>query len=157
MVKIVKQQAEIEYQARNAIMQSHKDDSKENTMLKLQVAALKEMIEFKETNIQMLQSTVDAKELEIKELKESKMTMTLMTQQANADNDKIERQDCLIRLQTIQDEIKKLSAEYQQIEEQKKIQDLSMMRLRVLTRENVLSGPREIGVQVDEVCGYDLV
>jgi SMC interacting uncharacterized protein involved in chromosome segregation len=151
MVKIVKQQADIETQTRNAIMQGHKHDNKENTMLKLQVAGLKEMIEFKDTNIKMLQSNVEGKDQEIKELRESKITLTLMAQNSNIDNGQIERSDCLRRLQSIQSQIEKLTAEYYQIEEEKKIQDLSMMRLRVLTRENVLSGPREIGVQVDEV------
>lgn len=150
-VKLFRQLEEMEAKARDAIMQGHKEDNKENTLLKLQIASLKEMLDFKDTQIQLLQASIEAKDKEIKDLNEAKSTLQTIARKASPENEDLERIECLARLGSIQTEIKELSSQYQMIETEKKRQELSMMQLRVLTRENVLSGPKDKSFQVEEV------
>lgn len=151
MVGLIRQQEAVEAKARESIMQGHKEDNKENTLLKLKIASLQELLDFKEANIQLLQSSVEAKQREIADLKESKTMLQSLVRQPTFDKEFSERTECLQRLGSIQGEIQMLTDQYHLIEEEKTKQEKSMMQLRVLTRENVLSGPKDKGVQVEEV------
>lgn len=157
MIKIIRQQEELEAKARENIMHGHKADNKENTLLKLQVASLQEMLSFKETQIDLLQANVQDKEREITDLKEAKNTIQAILRHASPENEASERLECLSRLTSIQTDIQRLTSQYEKIEEEKKAQELSMMEMRVLTRENVLTGPKEKGIQVEEVGHSDSV
>ena len=104
MVKLLKQQEEQEVKARDDMLNDYKEHQKENILLRLQVNSLNEIIGFKETNIQILQTKVEDKDKEIADLKEAKRNLNLIVRGNSVENQSTERTECLQSLLKFFDE-----------------------------------------------------
>ena len=151
MVRINVRNQDSEAKARTTILQGHKDDQRDNRLMELKINSLNEIVNFKDASIDLLKSTVEARDLQIAELKEVNKTMLTLVRNHAPEVSSDDRKECLTKLQNIQIEISELTKEYQKIESEKLAQAESILKMNLLTKENFFLSHKDVEIQVDEV------
>ena len=105
MVKINLKNQDYEAKARSQILQGHKDDQKDNLLMELRLKSLEEVINFKDSSLDLLKLTLEAKEKEISQLKENNNTLMTVVKNNAPEISSGDRQECLTKLNEIQTEI----------------------------------------------------
>ena len=149
-VKIINQVQLLEDKARQDILQSHKDDQRENRLLQLKIDSLNEVIMFKDINLDIAKSKIEAAEREIKDLQDSKLTLTQMLKNIQGEVGQAEKNATLVRLEDLQTKVKELTKEYNRIESEKLKQGEHILKLDLLTKQNFCRIHKDFEVQVDE-------
>lgn len=140
-----------ETKARDDILEVQKDEQKQSRLFELKVRSLEEIISFKDTMIDMLQSKVESKEREIKSMVENQETLKLFLKNTTSADTQKDRNESMKRLERIQLELSSLTKEYNIIEQEKQMQSGEILKLNLLIKGSFAPTVKHTGIQVDEV------